>query len=99
MEIYKKEERTEQKNFCKEKNTNSNILAKIKSIQPANQEALALQEAAAKVGFDWQKSDKIFAKIAEELEELKEAIKNKKFKNRSRGWRSLFLFSLILRAT
>lgn len=77
-EYIKKEEQAKQKNFCKEKNTNSSILTKIKPIQPANQEALALQEEAAKVGFDWQESDKIFAKIEEELEELKEAIKNKK---------------------
>ncbi|CAK01695.1 nucleoside triphosphate pyrophosphohydrolase [Bartonella tribocorum] len=77
-EYIKKEEQAEQKNLCKEKNTNSSILTKVKSIQPANQEALALQEAAATVGFDWQESDKVFAKIEEELEELKEAIKNKK---------------------
>ncbi len=64
----------------KEKNNNSStsILAKVKQIQPANQEALSVQESAAKIGFDWQKSDKVFEKIEEGLEELKEAIKNKK---------------------
>ncbi|WP_375659141.1 nucleoside triphosphate pyrophosphohydrolase [Bartonella sp. MR30HLJHH] len=69
----------EQKKLREEKNNNSStsILAQVKQIQPANQEALALQEAAAKVGFDWKKSDKVFEKIEEELEELKEAIKNK----------------------
>lgn len=76
-EYIKKEEQATQEKLHKE-NNNPSILAKIKPIQPANQEALSLQEAAAKVGFDWQESDKIFAKIEEELEELKEAIKNKK---------------------
>ncbi len=76
-EYIKKEEQAKQEKLHKE-NNNSSILAKIKPIQPANQEALALQEAAAKVGFDWQESGKVFAKIEEELEELKEAIKNKK---------------------
>ncbi|WP_375681910.1 nucleoside triphosphate pyrophosphohydrolase [Bartonella sp. CE47NXGY] len=78
-EYIKKREQVEQKRMCEEKNNNSSIsiLATVKQIQPANQEALALQEAAAKVGFDWQKSDKVFEKIEEELEELKEAIKNK----------------------
>ncbi|WP_254475450.1 nucleoside triphosphate pyrophosphohydrolase [Bartonella sp. B1098] len=75
-EYIKKEEQAKQEKLHKE-NNNSSILAKIKQIQPANQEALALQEEAAKVGFDWQESDKVFAKIEEELEELKEAIKNK----------------------
>ncbi|EJF87306.1 nucleoside triphosphate pyrophosphohydrolase [Bartonella rattimassiliensis] len=77
-EYIKKREQTDQKELCKEKNNNSSILATVKPIQPAHQEALALQEAAAKVGFDWQESDKVFEKIEEELEELKEAIKNKK---------------------
>ncbi|WP_330167667.1 nucleoside triphosphate pyrophosphohydrolase [Bartonella grahamii] len=79
-EYIKKREQVEQNKLREEKNNNSStsILAKVKQIQPANQEALALQEAAAKVGFDWQKSDKVFEKIEEELEELKEAIKNKK---------------------
>ncbi|WP_142416889.1 nucleoside triphosphate pyrophosphohydrolase [Bartonella massiliensis] len=77
-EYIKKREQTEHKKMCEENNINSSILAKIKQIQPANQEAISLQEEAAKVGFDWQESDKVFAKIEEELEELKEAIKNKK---------------------
>lgn len=50
-------------------------LATVKQIQPAEQEALALQKTAAQVGFYWRESDDIFAKIEEELNELKEAIK------------------------
>ncbi|WP_208435754.1 nucleoside triphosphate pyrophosphohydrolase [Bartonella phoceensis] len=78
-ENIKKIERAEQKKWCKEasssKDSTTSVLAKVKKIQPADQEALALQKVAAKMGFGWHKSDKIFAKIEEELNELKEAIK------------------------
>lgn len=77
-EYIKKEERAEREELSKEKNNHLSILAKVKPIQPADQEAFALQEEAARVGFDWQENDKVFAKIEEELEELKAAIKNKK---------------------
>ncbi|WP_407966027.1 nucleoside triphosphate pyrophosphohydrolase [Bartonella sp. C271] len=56
----------------------TSYLIQIKSAQPADQEALALQNIAAKVGFEWYESDQIFAKIKEELNELKEAIKIEK---------------------
>ncbi|WP_019222594.1 nucleoside triphosphate pyrophosphohydrolase [Bartonella rattaustraliani] len=81
-EKIKKIERGEKKQCYKEENVSNDstlsILAKVKKIQPADQEALALQKTAAKVGFDWRESHKIFAKIKEELDELKEAIKNNK---------------------
>ncbi|WP_019218723.1 nucleoside triphosphate pyrophosphohydrolase [Bartonella florencae] len=78
-EHIKKKERAEKKQICKETNlsdgSSTSILAKVKKIQPADQEALALQKTAAKVGFDWHERHKIFAKIEEELNELKEAIR------------------------
>ncbi|GAA5103133.1 nucleoside triphosphate pyrophosphohydrolase [Bartonella acomydis] len=81
-EDIKKQERAEQKQCCKNTSlshdSNKSILTKVKKIQPADQEALALQKAAAKVGFDWRENHKIFAKIEEELNELKEAIKENK---------------------
>ncbi|OPB31579.1 ATP diphosphatase [Bartonella sp. AR 15-3] len=49
-----------------------------KSARPADQEALALQSIAAKVGFEWYENDQIFAKIKEEINKLKKAIKIKK---------------------
>lgn len=42
---------------------------------PALMKAYKLQKKAAKVGFDWDDIDDVFAKIEEELAELKEAIK------------------------
>jgi len=44
---------------------------------PALLEGLKLTKRAAKVGFDWQDTDQIFDKLAEELDELKEAMKNR----------------------
>ncbi|MET3560530.1 ATP diphosphatase [Bartonella japonica] len=81
-EKIKKIERTEKKQWCKEESflndSTISIFAKVKKIQPAEQEALALQKTAAEVGFDWHESHKFFAKIKEKLDELKEAIKNNK---------------------
>ncbi|MET3589643.1 ATP diphosphatase [Bartonella silvatica] len=77
----KQAEQTEQKKQCDEKlsdNATKSILATIKTTQPADQEARALQKAAAQVGFDWHENHKILAKVEEELHELKEAIKNHK---------------------
>ncbi|MCZ2159043.1 nucleoside triphosphate pyrophosphohydrolase [Bartonella sp. 220] len=81
-ENIKKREQAEQRNWCKEasltNNPTTSILAKVKKIQPAEQEALALQKTAAKVGFDWHKNHEFFAKIEEEFNELTEAIKDHK---------------------
>ena len=43
---------------------------------PALLEGLKLTKKAAKVGFDWENADQIFAKIDEETAELRAAIKN-----------------------
>lgn len=81
-EHIKKREQVEQKKCSEEEillnNSTTSILTKVKKIQPADREALALQKAAAKVGFDWHESHKVLAKIEEELNELKEAIKDDK---------------------
>jgi MazG family protein len=44
---------------------------------PALLEGLKLTKRAAKVGFDWQDTDRIFDKLHEEINELKEAIKTR----------------------
>jgi MazG family protein len=41
---------------------------------PALLEGLKLTKKAAKVGFDWENADQIFAKLDEEVAELKEAM-------------------------
>jgi tetrapyrrole methylase family protein/MazG family protein len=44
---------------------------------PALARAQAVTERAATVGFDWEKTDQVIAKISEELHELAEALENK----------------------
>ncbi|MEL6088827.1 nucleoside triphosphate pyrophosphohydrolase [Bartonella schoenbuchensis] len=77
-EHIKKIEKAERKQRLKEAglpdDTPTGYLAQVKQTQPADREALALQNMAAKVGFDWRKKDKVFKKIKEEINELKEAI-------------------------
>ena len=43
--------------------------------QPATKAALIISEKASKNGFEWDKSDQIWDKLYEELEELKDALK------------------------
>lgn len=50
------------------------LLDDISAHQPAMLRALKLQKRAAGVGFDWNNSSDIIAKIEEELHELKESI-------------------------
>ncbi|ATP12269.1 nucleoside triphosphate pyrophosphohydrolase [Bartonella henselae] len=97
-ERIKKTERAEQ-NKCYEAvnlptNSTTSILEKIKKLQPAHQEALALQKAAATVGFNWHESHKFFAKIEEEINELKDAIKNDKTSDIEAEFGDLY-FSLL----
>lgn len=54
--------------------TKKGFLAKVKTAQPPEKEAKALQEKAATVGFDWATPQPIFDKMNEEIGELKEAI-------------------------
>lgn len=56
--------------------TPKGYLARVKTTQPVEKEAVALQQKAAEVGFDWSTPAPIFDKINEELKELKEALKS-----------------------
>ncbi|EJF81223.1 Nucleoside triphosphate pyrophosphohydrolase/pyrophosphatase MazG [Candidatus Bartonella washoeensis] len=99
-ERIKKIEQAEQKKECEEVSLSNNsitsILAKVKKIQPADQEALALQKAAAKMGFDWHEHHKIFPKIEEELNALKSAIKNNKTSDIEEKFGDLYFILLHL---
>ena len=44
--------------------------------QPSTKAALIISNKASKNGFEWEKSDQIWDKLYEELEELKDALKN-----------------------
>ena len=43
--------------------------------------AYKLQEKAAKLGFDWDELDPVWAKVSEEMDEFKEAIAQKDREN------------------
>jgi MazG family protein len=53
----------------------SSLLDGVSSKAPALMEAHQLSTKAARVGFDWKKVDDIFAKLQEEVQELRVAIK------------------------
>ena len=52
------------------------ILDGVSTKVPALMEAHQLSTKAARVGFDWEKTDDIFAKLHEEIEELRAAMKD-----------------------
>lgn len=49
------------------------VLAGVPRDLPGLMKAYKLQKKAAKVGFDWERAEEVYAKIEEELRELKEA--------------------------
>lgn len=51
----------------------ASILDGVPRTLPALNRARRLQEKASSVGFDWQQADDVWAKVAEELDELREA--------------------------
>jgi len=67
----------ERKASGKKEKIQESILDEVPVHFPALLEGLKLTKRAAKVGFDWQDTDQIFDKLAEELDELKEAMKNR----------------------
>ena len=53
---------------------NKSVLSGVPAALPALLKASRLTEKAARVGFDWQKTEDVFAKIDEEVGELREAV-------------------------
>ena len=54
----------------------ASILDGVPRTLPALNRARRLQEKASSVGFDWQQADDVWAKVAEEMDELQEACSN-----------------------
>ncbi len=75
-------------------NKKSFLLDKVGNGFPALLEGQKLQESAAKVGFDWDSVDGAWTKFEEELQEFKQAIKEKSEKNMENEGGDL-LFSLL----
>src|ERR1051325_10030963 len=56
---------------------NKSVLAGVPQSLPALLKASRLTEKAARVGFDWRRAEDVFAKIDEEIQELRDAIDGK----------------------
>jgi MazG family protein len=66
--------KAEERRQAGESKAGSSLLDGVSSKAPALMEAHQLSTKAARVGFDWKSVDEIFAKLHEEIDELKEAI-------------------------
>ncbi|MGP4042600.1 nucleoside triphosphate pyrophosphohydrolase [Gracilibacillus sp. D59] len=84
-EAIKKEEKGEQQ---------QTLLANLTKGLPATLLAEDIQKTAAKVGFDWSEPEPIWAKIYEELEELKDAREHESFDAQEKEFGDI-LFAMI----
>ena len=63
---------------AKEKDGNKTVMGGIPKAMPAMLKALSMQEKARGCGFDWEKKEDVWAKVAEEYQEVSEAAPEKK---------------------
>ena len=75
-------------------NSNKSTLDQIENNMPTILKSLKIQKKAASLNFDWISKDQVLGKIDEELNELKEALKEKNNKNIEDELGDLF-FTLI----
>src|SRR5919199_1731971 len=75
----------EKKAAGKTETENSSLLDGVSARAPALMEAHQLTTKAARVGFDWQQLADIFAKLHEEIDELKAAIRERDEQQRARA--------------
>ena len=76
------------------RNIQNSVLDGVSKGLPALVGAYKLQEKAAKLGFDWDELDPVWAKVSEEMDEFKEAIAQKDRENMEKEAGDV-LFSLI----
>ncbi|WP_422408980.1 MULTISPECIES: nucleoside triphosphate pyrophosphohydrolase [unclassified Endozoicomonas] len=65
-----------------EKTSESAMPSKLPAALPSLTRAFKLQKAAAKVGFDWPEVEPVFDKIQEEMEEIREAVREQQGNDR-----------------
>jgi MazG family protein len=70
------------------------VLQGIPEALPALQRARRVQERAAKVGFDWEQPDDVWVKVREELDELRESLRDGDEDDREEEFGDL-LFALV----
>ncbi len=73
---------------------NNHILDKIEINIPSTLRAIKIQKKAASFNFDWSNKEQVLSKVDEELNELKEALKNQQVTNIEEELGDLF-FTLI----
>lgn len=78
----------------KEHKNRKSILDGIPKYMPGLMRAQKMQKKVAKVGFDWPNMDGVLDKVQEEIEELREAIKNQDKRNMKEEIGDL-LFSIV----
>lgn len=78
----------------KEKDGNKTILSGVPAAMPSLIKAYRMQEKAANVGFDWERREDVWAKVHEEIDELK-AEMDKGDKSNSEKEFGDFLFSIV----
>lgn len=78
----------------KEKDGNTSVLSGVPNSMPALLKAYRIQEKARAVGFDWDKPEKVFEKVKEEMNEFEHEIKNKNHELATKEFGDV-LFSLI----
>lgn len=77
------------------KEGNKSVLSGVAKGTPSIVKALRMQEKAAQVGFDWPTAKEVWAKVDEELEELKEEFSKDVTSENTETEFGDFLFSLI----
>jgi tetrapyrrole methylase family protein / MazG family protein len=78
----------------KKENSDRSVIAGVPKQLPALLRAHRIQQKAATVGFDWKNTFPVFEKVEEELNELKQAIKNKNTKEIEEEFGDL-LFTIV----
>ena len=77
-----------------EKDGNKSVLSGVPEALPSIIKAYRIQDKARNVGFDWEKKEDVWTKVEEELNELKDELKNEN-KEKSIDELGDFLFSII----
>ncbi|HBH48994.1 MAG TPA: nucleoside triphosphate pyrophosphohydrolase [Bacteroidales bacterium] len=85
---------TENWEELKQKEGNKSVLSGVPDSLPALIKANRIQEKVRAVGFDWDKRDQIWDKVHEELDELKEEVKQSNTLNTEKEFGDL-LFSVV----
>lgn len=79
----------------REKGGNKTVLSGVPHSLPALIKAQRIQEKVANVGFDWHHTDEVWAKVEEELTELRTEVEGNASTTRKEGELGDFLFSII----